>query len=393
MAVHRKAYRFRLRPTRAQEQAMLRIAGARRFVWNWALARRKLHYAEHGKGICFAQQSRELTALRRAPETAWLCEIPRVCAGHALRDLDGAFRKFFAGKARYPRFRSKKRDQPTFRYHDSIRLTGNLLSIPGTGRVRLRLSQPVAEKIINATVKRDASGRWFVTLTVEFEMPDAVLPPPDPAKVVGIDLGLKDFAVLSDGMRIPAPKFYRAAERKMKRAQRAISRRKMGSRGRAKAKAVVARIHQKTADRRADFLHKLSTQLICSHDGLCIEDLSVKGLARSKLSKSFTDASMGEFRCQLTYKAQWNRKHLAVVDRWFPSSRLCGACGEANAALTLNDRSWSCGCGATYDRDLNAAVNIRNEGLRLLAAGDADRQNDGGAGVSPSHRGRSAVKP
>jgi putative transposase len=393
MASLRKAYRFRLRPTRVQEQAMLRIAGARRFVWNWALERRKAYYAEHGRGISAAQLSKELTALRQTPETAWLAEIPRECLQQALRDLDKAFRNFFENRVRYPRFRSRKRCQPTFRFHIRIRLAGDTLTVPGTGRVRLRLSQPVYEKITGATVKRDASGRWFVTLAVKFEMPDVALPPPDPAKVIGIDLGLKEYAVLSDGTCIPAPKFYRAAERKLARAQRVVSRRKMGSRGRAKAKAVVARIHRKTADRRADFLHKLSTKLIRGYDGLCIEDLCVKGLARSKLSKAFADASMGEFIRQLTYKAQWHRKHLAVVSRWFPSSRLCGACGEINATLMLDDRSWACGCGMIHDRDLNAAVNIRDEGLRLLAAGDADRLNDGGADVSPSYRGQLAVKP
>jgi putative transposase len=204
----------------------------------------------------------------------------------------------------------------------------------------------------------------------------------DPAKVVGVDLGLKDFAVLSDGARIPAPKFYRQAQRKLRKAQRTHSRRKPGSNRKAKAKIRVAHIHQRIADRRGDFLHKLTTNLIRDHDGICIEDLSLKGLARTKLAKSFADASMGEFRRQLEYKCLWNRNHLAVIGRFYPSSRLHGECGAINGQLQLSDRIWTCGCGVVVDRDLNAAVNIRAEGFRLLAAGHADKLNARGRGVS-----------
>jgi len=206
-------------------------------------------------------------------------------------------------------------------------------------------------------------------------------PGADPAKVAGIDLGLKDFAVLSDGERVPAPKFYRQGQRKLRKAQRTLSRRKPGSNRRTKAKAKVARLHQKVANQRGDFLHKLTTRLVGNHDGVCIEDLSLKGLVRTKLSKSFADASMGEFRRQLEYKCLWNRKHLAVIDRFYPSSRLCRGCGAINETLTLSDRQWACDCGMVHDRDLSAAVNIRGEGLRILAAGHADKQNARGRGV------------
>jgi putative transposase len=216
---------------------------------------------------------------------------------------------------------------------------------------------------------------------VEFERPDVALPGPDPVKVAGIDLGLQDFAVTSDGERIPAPRFFRQGQRKLRRAQRTVSRRKPGSNRRAKAQACVAHLHQKIAHRRGDFLHKLSTGLTAHHDGLCIEDLSVKGLVRTKLSKSFADASMGEFRRQLEYKGLWNRKHLAVIDRFSPSSRLCRGCGAINETLTLSDRQWVCDCGMVHDRDLSAAINIRDEGLRMLAEGHSDSQNARGRGV------------
>ena len=205
--------------------------------------------------------------------------------------------------------------------------------------------------------------------------------------MVGIDLGLKDFAVLSGGTRIAAPKFFRKGQRKLRKAQRVASRRKPGSNRRAKAKNKAAGVHQKIANQRGDFLHKLTTELVSRHEGLCIEDLSVKGLARTKLGKSMLDASMGEFRRQLEYKSLWNRKHLSVIDRYFPSSRLHGSCGEINDRLTLSDRTWTCGCGVIIDRDLNAAVNIRDEGLRRLAVGQTESLNARGARIRPAKVG------
>jgi putative transposase len=218
-------------------------------------------------------------------------------------------------------------------------------------------------------------------------MPDVPLSAPDSARVVGIDLGLKDFATLTDAPPVPAPRFFRKGQRKLRKAQRSLSRREPGSNRRGKAKIRVARTHQKIANKRGDFLHKLTTKLVAEHDGICIEDLSLKGLVRTKLAKSFTDASLGEFRRQLEYKSVWNRKHLAVIDRWFPSSRMCRDCKAINATLTLSDRKWACVCGAVHDRDPNAANNIKDEGLRILAAGHAERLNARGDTVRPAKVG------
>lgn len=375
MAVLNKVYRFRMRPNVAQGQALMRLAGARRFVWNWALARRKAYHVEHGKTIPAALLSAELTALKSHPGTEWLGEADSQALQQALKDLDRAFRDFFEKRTRFPRFKSRKRDVPRFRIPQRVKVEDGKVYIPKVGRVRIFQSRDVDLPTKGATFRRDATGRWFVTLTAEFEMPDVAPPRPDPAKVIGIDLGLKDFAVLSDGERIAAPKFYREGQRKLRKAQRVLSRRKPGSNRKAKAKAKVARTHQRISNRRADFLHKLSTDLVRRHDGICIEDLSLKGLARTKLAKSFADASMGEFRRQLEYKALWGRKPVAVIGRFFPSSRLCRDCGAVNAALTLSDRTWECGCGSYHDRDLNAANNIRDDGLRILAVGHTERLN------------------
>jgi putative transposase len=221
-----------------------------------------------------------------------------------------------------------------------------------------------------------------VSLTAEFELPELPLPKADSARVVGIDVGLKDFLVLSNGARQAPPKHYRAAENKLRRAQRKLSRKVKGGRNHEKARRQLARIHQKVRAKRQDFSHKLSTSLIQNWQAVCVEGLALKGLARTKLAKSFSDAAFGEFKWQLGYKAAWHRKHLVEINRWFPSSKLCGDCGTVSETLTLADRVWACQCGEVHDRDLNAARNIRNEGLRILeAAGHADSLNACGAGV------------
>jgi putative transposase len=390
VALHRKVYRFRMRPTAEQGHALNRMAGARRWVWNWALGRRKEHYQTTGKTLPIGVLSAELTALKRCPETAWLKEADSQALQQVLKDLYRAYDNHFNPKmkAGFPRFKSRKRDRARFRIPQRVTVADGKVYVPKIGLVRIRQSQPVTEETKGATFKRGADGKWYVSLTVEFEMPDTPLLSPDPGEVAGIDLGLIDFATPSDGSDpIPAPKFYRKGQRKLRKAQRVLSRRQPGSKRKEKARRAAAKVHQRIVNQRGDFLHKLTTLLVCTYAGICIEDLSLKGLARTKLAKSFTDASMGEFRRQLTYKAEWNRKHLIVIDRFFPSSKLCGACGARNGALSLSDREWDCSCGAHHDRDLNAAINIRDEGLRMLAAGYAESLNARGDHVRPALAG------
>ncbi len=338
MSTHRKVYRFRLKPTSAQEQALGRMAGARRWAWNWALGHRKEHYHDFGKTLSYRALAAELTALKTRPETAWLKEVDSQALQQALIDLCQAFVNFFEGRARFPRFKSRKRDKARFRIPQRVKLEAGMLSVPKVGRIKVRRTREVTEETRGATFRREANGKWYVSLVAEFEMPDVPLPLPDPERVVGIDLGLKDFAVLSDGERTAAPKFYRGAQRRLARAQRHASRCARGSNRHAKAKARAARIHRQIANQRKDFLHQLTTDLVAGHEGLCIEDLNLKGLTRTKLAKSFTDAALGEFRRQVEYKSTWSRKHLVVIDRFFPSSKLCGHCGAINGDLTLSDR-------------------------------------------------------
>ncbi len=317
------------------------------------------------------------------PETAWLKEADSQALQQTLKDLHRAFTNFFERRARYPRFKSRKRDPLRFRIPQRVKVSEGKVYVPKVGRIRIRQSQPVEEKTKSATFRRTADGKWYVTLTVEFDMPDIPLPAPAPAKVIGIDLGLETFAAITGQDDVAPPKFFRKGQRELRKAQRVLSRRKPGSNRRAKAKLRVARVHQRINNQRGDFLHKLTTQLVNDNEGICIEDLSLKGLVRTKLAKSFTDASMGEFRGQLTYKSEWNRKHLVVIDRFFPSTRLCRGCRAVNHDLTLADRDWVCACGMVHDRDGSAAIKIRDEGLRILAEGHSDKRNARGVGVRP----------
>ncbi len=387
----RKVYRFQMQPTASQEAGMIRLAGARRFVYNWALERRKTTYAETGETLAAKQLSLELTVLKQQPETSWLRGADSQLLQQALRDLDRAFVNFFQRRSRYPRFKSRKRDPLRFRIPQRVRLKQGKVYVPKVGWVRVRQSQEVTETLKSATFKQDATGKWYVTLTVEFQGPNTPLTPLDPERVVGIDLGLSTFATLSDGEEVPIPRFYRRAERKLRRTQRSLSRKQMGSRNRGKARKRVARVHRKIACQRNDFVHQVTHRLIQQYEGFCIEDLNNRALARTKLGKSILDAAFGEFRRQMTYKSLWYRKGLAVVDRFYPSTKRCGGCGTLNHDLTLSDRHWICpSCGAEHSRDLNAARNLREEGLKQLAVGHTESQNACRIPVSLSTRARDA---
>jgi putative transposase len=380
----RRTFRFRLEPTADQERILAQFAGARRWVWNWALAEMQRHDKETGNTLPASVLSARLTTLKDEPETAWLRDVDSQALQQTLADLRQAFVNFFAHRSRYPRFKSKKRDRARFRIPQRVKVVGHRVVVPKMGPVRLRLSQPVVGTTKSATFKQDACGHWFVTLVAEREAPAPALPPPDPERAVGIDLGLKDAVVPSDAPPIPAPRFYRRGERKLRRAQRVFSRRKKGSRNRAKARMKVARVHQRVASARVDFLHKLTTPLIKNHSVVCTEDLSAKGLARTKLAKSVLDASMGTLRWQLEYKGHWYGTHVVAAQRFYPSTQLCYDCGFKNDDLTLSNRVWVCpNCGVLHDRDLNAALNIKKEGLRLLAGGHPESLNACGGAVRP----------
>jgi putative transposase len=259
------------------------------------------------------------------------------------------------------------------------------VSVPKIGMIKVIVHRPPHGITKSATFKREACGHWYISLVTEQQLAPKV--DRSVETHVGIDVGLKSLAVLSTGETIENPRWYGSQTRKLRRAQKALSRKIKGSRNRSKARIVVARLHQKTRHQRNDFLHKLSTDIIRQFDLISIEDLNVRGLAKTKLSTSVLDAGWGMFRSMLMYKADRNDTHLIAIGRFFPSSKMCGACGLVNADLTLADRAWTCPCGVHHDRDLNAAHNIDWEGLRLfeqiVAAGYAETQNACGDSVRP----------
>jgi putative transposase len=263
--------------------------------------------------------------------------------------------------------------------HDAV------VSVPKIGLIKAIVHRPLQGVTKSATFKREACGHWYISLVVEQQIAPTVERPVQTH--IGIDVGLKSLLVLSTGETIDNPRWYRTQRRKLRRAQQALSRKQQGSRNRDKARIIVARLHQKVRNQRKDFLHKLSTALVRHFDLISIEDLNVRGLAKTKLSTSVLDASWGLFRSMLTYKADRNDTHLIAIGRFFPSSKTCGTCGLVNVNLTLADRAWTCRCGVHHDRDLNAARNIDREGLRLfdqfVAAGYAETQNACGDPVRP----------
>jgi putative transposase len=384
-------YRYRLDPTAQQERLLSQFAGARRWVWNWALNRKRELFRQTGKTLSYNQLAAELAQLKQQPATAWLCEIDSQSLQQAVRDLENAFQQFFRRlrngekKTGYPRFRSRKTATPRFRIPQRVRLEGSAVSVPKIGLIKVILHRELEGVTKSATFKREACGHWFISLVVEQPIAPKVARPVQTH--IGIDVGLKSLAVLSSGETIENPRWYRTQSRKLRRAQKALSRKITGSRNRGKARIRVARLQQKIRNQRTDFLHKLSTELIRHNDLVSIEDLNVRGLARTKLATSVLDAGWGLFRAMLLYKAERQDKHLLTIGRFFPSSKTCGACGRVKAELTLAEREWTCSCGAHHARDLNAAQNIDREGLRLfeqnVAAGDAETQNACGDPVRP----------
>jgi putative transposase len=385
-----KTYRYRLKPMPQQAELFRQFAGARRWIWNWGLARRKAHYHDTGKALSYQALAAELTQLKRLPGYEWLREINSQSLQQALRDLDRAFVNFFDKRAHFPRFKTRKRSRLSFRIPQRVILKRDRLTVPKIGEVKLVLHRQIEGTLKSATFAQDATGTWYVTLVCHVELADRPELPVEPT--VGVDLGLKDLIVTSDGKQVQAPRLYRAAERKLKRIQRHLSRCQQGSRNRERARRNVARQHQRVKNFRNDLLHKLSNALIRQYNTVCIEDLNVSGLAKSKLGKSVLDAGWSTLRFQLAYKALWCGKRLVTIGRFFPSTRLCPSCGRVNPDLTLADREWTCACGATYDRDLNAARNIRAEGLRLLLAdGLSDSQNASRVLVRPATSGHGAL--
>ena len=359
-----RAHRIRLNPTPEQATYFAMAAGTRRFTYNWALAEWTRQY-KAGEKPSALKLKKQFNALKR-DQFPWVYEVTKCAVEGAFVDLARAFENFFAGRAQYPKFKAKKRSREGFYLaNDKFTVNGHWIKVPKLGWVNMTESLRFEGKIMSAQVSRTADW-WFVSITVE--QPDQPTPE-HPGEAVGIDLGLNHLATLSDGRVLENQKPLRRRLRKLKRLQRSLSRKQKGSANREKARRKVARQHYKVSCARDDVLHKFTTDLVRNYSVVVIEDLNVRGMLKNhRLALSISDAGFGKFKTLLENKANQTGTVVVKVDRFFPSSKTCHQCGQVKRDLSLADRVYRCECGLECDRDHNAAINILNEGLRLIGA-------------------------
>lgn len=340
--------------------------GCARFVYNWALRKKTDAYYKDGQRLYYTDLSAALTELKKQDGTRWLTDVSSVPLQQSLRHLDKAFTNFFEGKGNYPVFKKKRNQQRATYANTAFRWNGSTLTLAKMSEpLAIRWSRPLAEKSkpSTVTVTKDAADRCFVSILVE----DDIAPLEPVAQTVGADLGLKDFVILSTGEAVGNPHFFTKDKKKLAKAQRRHAKKHKGSKNRAKAAKKVARIHARIAERRRDFLQKLSTRLIRENQTICVESLAVKNMGKNHhLAKAIHDVGWSEFVSQLEYKAEWYGRNLVKIDRWYPSSKRCFDCGHLLDSLSLDVRHWTCPeCGVAHDRDLNAAKNIHAVGLTV----------------------------
>jgi putative transposase len=377
----KKSFRYRIYPNEEQKRALAIQFGHSRFVFNFFLGKRIEFYQEHKtekkKGLTFYDTCDMLTELKNDPDHIWLKEADAQVLQQSMKNLDSAYKNFFKGDAKFPKFKKKTAKQ-SIRYPQNIRINGSLLYAPKVGWVKIKLHRPIEGKVKNLTISKTPTGKYFAAFQCEVDID----PPQNRPGQVGIDLGIKDFAVTSDGEVIPNPRFLVKAKKKIKRAQRILSRRVKGSSGWYKAKLKVALAYEKVANQRNDFLHKTSRMFIAQYGYIAIEHLNVSGMIKNhKLAKHISEVGWREFGRQLDYKGLWYGSQIVRIGRFEPSSKTCSNCGYKLEKLDLSVREWVCPqCNTHHNRDGNAAVNI----LVFSMAGAAKRINAGGECVSPA---------
>ncbi|MGC0343165.1 RNA-guided endonuclease InsQ/TnpB family protein [Streptomyces sp. SLBN-8D4] len=384
----KRAFRYRFYPTVEQAAELSRTFGCVRLVYNKALEERTRAWYREQRRISYVQSSAALTEWKKTEELAFLTEVSSVPLQQALRHLQTAFAHFFAKRAQYPRYKSRKKSRASAEYTRSAFTwrDGQLTLAKMADPLDIRWSRPLPEgaEPTTVSVSRDAAGRWFVSLLVE----DTIAPAPATDAAVGIDAGIASLVTLSTGEKIANPRHERQDRARLARAQRELSRKAKGSANREKARRRVAKVHARIADRRRDFLHKLTSRIVHENQVVVIEDLTVRNLVKNgTLARAISDAAWTDLRSMLEYKCAWYGRELVVIDRYFPSSKLCGSCGTVRGKLPLNVREWTCACGAVHDRDVNAARNILAAGLAASACGDGVRPQR-----ESSRTGRSSVK-
>lgn len=359
-----KSFKIRIYPNEEQKFLLEKTFGTNRFIYNYFLNLKTKLYEFYKINLSYNNSSKALTELKK--HKTWLKQVDAVSLQQTLRDLDNAYQNFFNGRTKYPNFK-RKQDKNSYRT-TYIKINNRYITIPKIGMLRYRDTYKLEEcnisKIYNVAISKTPSGNYYASISAEVD----IIAFEKTNRSCGIDLGLKDFLILNTGRKINNPRILKSLEKKYRKLAKAVSRKQFNSNNRNKARIKLARFHEKIVNIRKDFLHKLSTNLIKEYDVICIEDLCFKGFMKTDNAKSYQDAAQSEFIRQLEYKAEWYGKTISKINRFYPSTQLCSECGFKNPALKdTKIREYDCPvCGTHHDRDINAAINILREGLRIL---------------------------
>jgi len=360
-----KSFKFRIYPNKEQEILLAKHFGACRFVFNHYLNKRKETYLEDKKSLNYYDNANDLTQLKKNDDYIWLKEINSQSLQSSLRNLDTAYGKFFRKQTKFPKFKSKY-DRQSFKIPQFVKLENNELILPKfKSGIKINLHREINGEILFATISKSTTGNYYVSLTCEVQHQTYE----KTNSKVGIDTGIKDLAILSDGTTYENIRSLKTKLKKLKYNQRQLSKKVKGSSSRNKQKQKLAIVHEKITNVRKDYLHKVSTEIVKNHDIISVEDLAVKNIMKNhKLAQVMSDVSLGTFYSMLEYKCEWNDKQFVKIDRFFPSSKMCSNCGWINQDLTLNIREWTCpSCDEKHDRDFNASKNILKQGLKILS--------------------------
>ena len=376
-----KAFKFRLLPTKEQEVLLAKHFGCVRFIYNHFLSEKQKHFLENKTTPNFNQCAGNLVAKKKEEGYEWLKEVNSQVLISTLMNLETAYGNFFRKKSKFPKFKSKK-NKNSFQIPQHVSLKEkNVVQIPKFKEgLKFIKHRELKGTIKSATISKNPTGKYYISFLCVVEKPTKHK---KTGKSIGIDLGLKDFIITSEGQRYCNPKFLKKYEVKLARKQRILSRKEKGSKGRDKARLSVAKVHEKITNSRNDMQHKVSSKLVRDYDLIAIEDLNVKGMVKNHcLAKAISDVAWSSFVTKLKYKAEWNGKEVIVIDRFYPSSKTCSCCDHIKESLSLDERTWTCSkCNTIHDRDVNASKNILRRALAIQSAGTVDNRN--GAKVRP----------